>query len=269
MHRFRSQLLATAAFLAFTGAAYAADMGMPVKAPPASAPPPPLTWTGFYIGANLGAGFGDKWWTGDNGACGTTANAVFYGCSGANIGTTSMDGFLGGFQAGYNWQTGQWVFGIEGTWDWTDMHGKFPLSSVLASNGTFGATASSKIEWIATVVGRVGVTIDRALLYAGGGAAWVHEKDDVTWNLAGISEIFDVSGSNTPFGFTFLTGVEYRIDPNWSARIQYNFYDFRSKDVTLNYANAASQSAFGPADVTTELRIHSITAGVNYKFWGY
>jgi outer membrane immunogenic protein len=264
MHKLRTHLLTTAAVVAFTGFAYAADM--PVKAPMAAPPPPVPTWTGFYIGANLGAGFGDKWWTG-NAIC-TTPLGVFYGCG--SVGTTSMDGFLGGFQVGYNWQTGIWVFGIEGTWDWTDMHGKFPYSS-LQANPSLGATGSSKIEWIATVVGRVGVTIDRALLYVGGGGAWVNEKDSVSFNFPAFASLFNLNeGSNTSFGWTFLTGVEYRIDPAWSARIQYNFYDFRSHDFALNIVNPAVQASFGgPAPLSTELRIHSITAGVNYKFWGW
>jgi outer membrane immunogenic protein len=215
MHVIRTQSIALAAFAAFTSAAYAADMGLPLKAPPAVAPLP--QWTGFYLGANLGGGFGDKWWN-----C-TPALTCDAGPN-SSIGTTSMDGFLGGFQVGYNWQSGLWVFGVEGTWDWTDMHGQFPGNSS-TDPGFAGETPSSKIKWLATVVGRVGITIDRALVYAGGGVAWAHESD--------TDDLCPCTGTNTSVGATFLTGVEYWIDPHWSARIQYNFYDFGSKDVSL------------------------------------
>jgi outer membrane immunogenic protein len=274
MQKIRTQLLATAALVALTGTAFAADMGIPAKAPYAPPPPPVPTWTGFYVGANLGGGFGDKWWTIDQLSPALLGLASGLVSDGQNLGTTSMDGFLGGVQAGYNWQTGLWVFGIEGTFDWTDMHGQFPITAPLV--GTI-ANASSKLQWIATAVGRVGVTVDRALIYAGGGAAWAHEKDSVSLNpgavallTGGGTENFAVNdASNTPFGWTFLTGIEYKIDPAWSARIQYNFYDFRSKDIDFTFVDPTIAAEFGTQTVSTQLRIHSVTAGVNYKFWGW
>ena len=215
------------------GPAFAADM--PIKAPPAVVPV--ATWTGFFVGGKIGGGFGDKWWN-------CTAATDCDGGSDQSIGTTSMDGFLGGLLVGYNWQTGLWVFGVEGQWDWTDMHGQFP------SGIDRGETGKSNIHWIATLAGRIGFTIDRTLVYAGGGVAWMRETD----TDFGFGESF--TGSSTSVGATFLTGVEYMIDPHWSARIQYNFYDFGSKDVALPTFPT----------ISTEARLHSITAGVNYRF---
>jgi outer membrane immunogenic protein len=234
MHTIRTQLIAIAV-AAFSGAAYAADMGLPLKAPPIVAPAP--LWTGFYVGGKIGGGFGDKWWN-------CTPATDCEGSPNQSIGTTSVDGFVGGFQAGYNWQTGVWVLGIEGQWDWTDMHGQFAGTGP----GFSGETLSSKISWVASVVGRVGVTIDRALVYAGGGVAWAHESD--------TDDLCPCTGTSTSVGATFLTGVEYWIDPHWAARIQYNFYDFGSHDLNL-------ASDF---PIATELRIHTVTAGVDYRF---
>ena len=78
-----------------------------------------------------------------------------------------------------------------------------------------------------------------------------------------------MNGSNTQSGWTFLAGVEYMIDPHWSARIQYNFYDFQAQNTTLNFNNSEAQSELGPGAFSMELRIHSVTAGVNYRFWGF
>jgi outer membrane immunogenic protein len=111
-----------------------------------------------------------------------------------------------------------------------------------------GETAKSNIHWIATLAGRVGVAIDRTLVYAGGGGAWMRETD----TDFGFGESF--TGSSTSTGITFLTGVEYMIDRNWSARIQYNF---GSKDVALPTFPT----------ISTQARLHSITAGVNFRFW--
>jgi len=143
------------------------------------------------------------------------------------------------------------------------MRGQFPFDPLDLIEG--GANASSKLEWIATAVGRVGTTIDRAIVCAGGGAAWTHEKDCINFNLAEFSDV-DSSGSNTSFGWTLLAGLEYMIDPHWSARIQYNFYDFEDQNVNLNFNNSEMQSVVGPEPIPTDLRIHSVTAGVNYRF---
>lgn len=252
--------------VAVGSSAYAADMGLPLKAPPPALPPLP-TWTGFYVGGNLGAGFGDKWWN-SNVACNSCDAAFLFGMPGQSLGTTSMDGFLGGFQAGFNWQAGQWVFGFEGTFDWTDMHGQFPLSTPDAAEDG-GVTGHSSLDWIATMVGRAGITIDRALVYAGGGGAWTRENDSTNFGNALDASVFNASGSDTQSGWTFLAGVEYMIDPHWSARIQYNFYDFPSRNVDLTLAEAKENSEIGGDPISTQLRIHSVTAGANYRFWGF
>jgi outer membrane immunogenic protein len=76
-------------------------------------------------------------------------------------------------------------------------------------------------------------------------------------------------GSKTRSGVTFLTGVEYAIDPNWSAKIQYNYYDFGTKTVRLLDGDTADVPGYPGFDIDTKLRIHAITAGVNYRFnWG-
>jgi outer membrane immunogenic protein len=254
------------------GVAHAADM----RAPAYKVPPPVAvwSWTGFYVGAHVGAGWGNKWWD-------STGQTPFIAVPpapqdiGHNFGTTSVDGFLGGFQVGFNYQTGPLVWGVEADWSWTNMKGQFNCPAVGAAAGppiVGPSTCSSKIEWIATVVGRIGVTVDRALVYVGGGAAWAHEKDHYSCTDldcgAPVTAVLTWDGNNTKTGWTFLTGVEYAIWSNWSAKIQYNFYQFDDNTVHLTPNQIVGCLAGGCAefDITTRLRIHSIKAGLNYRF---
>jgi outer membrane immunogenic protein len=264
--------LAAAMLVAFGVAApaTAADLAPIRKAPPLVAAPE--TWTGFYIGGHVGGGFGNKWW--DEGAW-IPSDGFELANIGANLGTTSMDGILGGGQIGYNWQFGHFVFGIEGTFSATNMGGRFNCIDP-ASN-----TCISNLNWIATAVARIGVPIDRALFYVGAGGAWVQEKDRLICQDAECNSIpvIEYAGTNINSGWTFLTGVEYNVTSNWSVRVQYNYYQFADKTVNLtaqfpNNFNCGGSSGGGlscdPMDMSIRLRVHSLQAGINYRInWGY
>ncbi len=270
--RYLSIALVVGSTLAIARTGSAADL--PMKAPPAPAITTPI-WTGFYVGGHIGDGWGDKSWT--QGSEGTISFVLppltggppdLIGIPGQALGKASMNGLLGGLQAGYNYQAGQWVFGVEATWSRIDMGGSFLLAD--PRGRSIGGIAQSNIDWIGTAAGRIGFTIDRALLYAGAGAAWTKENDDIT-GLALGDLPFSIDASNTRFGWTFLTGVEYAFDPHWSARVQYNFYDFGSQNPTLSgmaHFDVGGLIAVEPFlfPVSTELRIQTITAGVNYRF---
>ena len=150
--------------------ALAADMAL-------KAPPPPAyvyNWSGFYIGLNLGYSFGNEKtnWT----------------VAGVPIGSTSakMDGILGGGQAGYNWQSGSWVFGVEADIQGTGERGTTRISQSVTTDPclflvvvdcpittTAALSNQEKLTWFGTVRGRLGVTpTDRALIYATGGLAY-------------------------------------------------------------------------------------------------
>jgi outer membrane immunogenic protein len=92
-----------------------------------------------------------------------------------------------------------------------------------------------------------------------GGAAWTDEKVDIAFtNLRGIA--VDPSTSTTRTAWTVGTGVEWAFAPNWSATLEYDYYDFGSKGLTLTAPNAAvTVSSFKDT-------IHAVTAGVNYHF---
>jgi outer membrane immunogenic protein len=163
--------LSIAVIAALTGAhAWAADL--PVKAPPVPTLAPVFSWTGFYVGGNLGA----KWATASDTV--NVAPATAFGAAlpfGASLplSSTSPSSFMGGAQVGYNWQTGPVVFGIEGDidvqdWKTTQVLTNFSSDTVFVPGDSF--TLDSR--WQASLRGRVGYALDRLLIYATGGVAW-------------------------------------------------------------------------------------------------
>ena len=158
------------AAIGVTVVAHAADM--PTKALPASVSPPPYNWSGFYVGANFGGA-----WT--NGSLNIPNNS-FYG---------GLTEFIGGVQAGYNFQAGHLLFGVEGDFDGaTFSHPTLPIP-------TFGSVSQN---WIGTVAGRVGLVEDRWLIYGKVGGGWVHSN--AVLNFPGVSW----GGSNTSSGWGLL-----------------------------------------------------------------
>src|SRR5207248_1792707 len=148
------------------GNAMAADMAVK-SSPPPLLPPQPFSWTGFYIGGHIGAGWGTKEWdatSATNGGTSVTLNMP------ANL---PMNGyFLGGGQLGYRWQFTNWVFGIEGSFSGTDIDARLPCIGTGQE-----LVCSTKADWLATVTGQVGWAWDRALFYFKGGAAWIRDKN--------------------------------------------------------------------------------------------
>jgi len=169
--RIQKFIAGTAALSALlTGAALAADL--PTKAPLLS-PVPVYKWSGFYVGGQVGTGWGTSQTNVDVGntfigaPVNQTVNQLIAGSLGLTVPLpqVQMNGFVGGAQAGYNYQTGMMVFGVEGDILGAGLKGTTVCILVL--------NCTNKIDWIADITGRVGVTVgDRALVYVKGGAAW-------------------------------------------------------------------------------------------------
>src|SRR5277367_5933551 len=156
---------AAALLMASTIASSAADLA--VKAAPYT-PTPVWSWTGFYIGAHVGAGWGttESTLTGVSSGLGLVSGA---GAFSLPLAQNSMSGFLGGGQIGYNYQSGWAVFGVQGDFAGADIDGTTPCISFLS--------CTAKTDWIATATGRIGAVVgDRGLIYVKGGAAWMETK---------------------------------------------------------------------------------------------
>jgi outer membrane immunogenic protein len=234
--------------------AYAADLPMKAMA----APDAVWNWTGFYVGAHAGAG----WGTTETTLTSISAPGVPAVPFNFPVAQNSRSGFLGGGQAGYNYQSGWAVFGIQGDIAGLDVKGTTPCIIAIA--------CTAKSDWLATISGRLGgVVADRTLVYIKGGAAWLHTHQSATVS-AGFGGFGGFGGaavltsaSSTSVGALLGMGVEYAFSRNWSGFIEYDYMDFQAKNVPLPFG-ALAPGAVINASVVNKLSIAK--AGVNYKF---
>jgi outer membrane immunogenic protein len=243
MHRY---VIAAIAVVTATGMAAAADFpSMPIKAPPAMQAL--YNWTGFYLGANAGGGWSDV----DN-EFGTFALPAFASLD------HSLKGAIGGVQTGYNWQQGAMVFGVETDFQFSGMKGGVdaPCPPVLCAG--IAASFNQKLPWFGTVRGRIGVASQGWLIYATGGFAYARLKTHAFASAGGVA--VDVTNSENRNGWTAGGGIEVALMGNWTAKVEYLYLDFGSKD--NNWA------LLGLPILTDSARLQSniVRGGVNYRF---
>ena len=193
----KKYLLASVAALGLVAAGAASAADLPSRKGPVAAPvymPPAFSWTGFYLGANAGYGWGN-----------VNANGF------ANVG--DLDGFVGGGQVGYNYQMGQFVLGVE-----ADLQG-----ADLSSGNNLGLV-NVKTEYFGTVRARVGVAFDRFMPYITGGWAYGNVKT----SIPGIG--FSSDRSHTG-GYAVGGGLEYAFTNNIIAGVEYLYVDLGEKNI--------------------------------------
>nr|WP_249793663.1 outer membrane beta-barrel protein [Bradyrhizobium cenepequi] len=217
--------------MAIGSSASAADLA----ARPYTKAPPPIVaaynWTGFYIGAQGGYG-----WSQSVDIAGLTADT-----------DALKGGFVGG-TIGYNWQgAGSLaVFGIEVDAAWSDIN---------FNESAFGLTFEDRIRAFGSVTGRIGYAVDAALFYVKGGYAWADNR--VSLSALGVTLL---SESQFHSGWTIGGGLEYGFAPNWSGKVEYMY---------ASYANENYVAAVIPGGVGIGADVHTIKAGINYRFgWG-
>ena len=206
--------------LALASAAAAADM--PRRYNQAPAYMPVYNWTGFYIGINGGGAWGDSTWS--------------------SIGTFDVTGFTIGGTVGYNWQVSQFVFGLEGDYDWTNIDGNTAVTCATGCKTSNG--------WLATVRGRIGYAYDRFLPYITGGLA----VGDIKASHAGFA-----GGHDTNAGWTVGGGLEFVIAGSWTAKAEYLYVDLGKFNCGLGCGNGLN-----PDNVS--FSTHLVRGGVNFRF---
>lgn len=217
--------------------AEAADLAVP----PAPAPVAPIPyapklydWTGIYIGAHVGGGYSDSSWTDP--------------ITGLGDGTFNNFGFLGGAQVGANVQFNRLVLGLEGDFSWTSLKE--------SSSDSIGEAISTSVPWTSTVTGRIGAAFDRLLVYGKGGLALAQDQSSLT-DLGGITS----TDTFLRTGWTAGAGIEYALDDNWSAKIEYDYLGFGSQSMSFTTITpSASLSS------NASLNVQEIKAGLNYRF---
>jgi outer membrane immunogenic protein len=237
---FRKILVAATAALASCGVAQAADMARPVY----QAPAPVVmayNWSGFYVGGNIGYGWGDLNAT----AWGTEASA-------------SLDGWFFGGQMGWNWQAAgtPWVWGFEVDSQWSNIGKDVTLTGPAIGNAV--ATAFTDLDYFGTARLRLGYAWDRAMTYVTGGIAW--GSNSIGVNAAVNNLTGSVDSSNSHVGWTIGAGIEWALADNWSAKVEYLYIDLGNENYFPNTFNGQGFDA--------NLDIHTVKVGLNYRF-GY
>ena len=253
-------LTAGAAAIIASGSAFAADLPA-TKAPPSFAPAPAFSWTGFYIGGNVGYGWGsanDR----EVPAPAQPADADFA------VGINPA-GALGGVQAGYNWQTGAFVVGAETDFDFAGVSRSARLNGlpIAGTGGTINpawySTASENVQSLGTLRLRAGLAVDRALIYATGGLAYGEMKYASLTQYNGPAAEYVGSASAWKVGWALGGGVEYALTNNWTIKGEYLHYhlgdqSYAAQPVASNPPNIVGQTFSTNGDI---LRV-----GVNTKF---
>jgi outer membrane immunogenic protein len=275
----------------FVTPALAADLA--AKAPPLAAPAP-YSWTGFYVGGNIGYGWNDPDVTfnpNDPVAQALTCGGVAGGTC-APPTSFNTNGPLGGLQAGYNWQFNQyWLLGVETDFDWSRIKGagasNFHLGGVPPFPSNF--QADQNVEWFGTIRGRLGfLPANNLLVYGTGGFAYGRVNENVALNagsngvggaaatnglfsyactVAGLN-CFLGSSSRTVTGWTAGAGLEYALADNITLKAEYLYINLGNGNgvnvVAQNTGAALIPSSFTASYGTVGFSV--VRVGLNYKF---
>ena len=245
-------LIVSAAFacaLVATSAS-AADLPVYTKAPAVAVV---YDWTGYYIGTNVGYSFG----RGTTDGTQTIGSLFAPGTVTPISGRADVNGFIGGGQLGYNWQQGQWVFGLEGDIQFSNERGSGDVCTATCPAG-FVFTRDYKLDWFGTARGRVGfLPAERILLYATGGLAY--------GNFSGSSSTLPMnigSWSKLNAGWTVGAGVESALGANWSVKFEYLYMDLG------NVGGSSAAVGLNQWVFNTKFTDNIVRVGLNYKFGG-
>ncbi len=210
---------------AMAAPAWAADLSVAplYKAPPVVATPA-YNWSGFYLGVNGGGGWGTSNWD--------------------SAGSLNVSGAVAGGTAGFNWQMGHAVLGLEGDVDWSNLKGT--TTSAACAPG-----CSTGNDWLATARGRAGYAFDRVMPYVTGGLA----VGDIKANTPGFA-----GATQTNAGWTAGGGVELALSNNWTAKAEYLHVDLGNMNCGFNCGLSPNNNVSLKSDL--------VRGGLNFRFGG-
>jgi outer membrane immunogenic protein len=267
--------------IALTGATCAAAADLYYKAPVVAVPV--YNWTGFYVGGNVGGAWGsfdprtvsafsdDAW----------DVKTDFPAIDRVGIQSSKPTGFTGGFEAGYNWQSRNFVFGVEGDIEALSLSGGASGSALYPGYPyTFTVTSNMSTTWLATVRGRLGYAVNNWLFFVTGGPALT----DLRGNFAFFDRYGNADGGTnahesasfygTKTGYTIGGGVEAGLGGNWSVKGEYLYANFGTVSTSSNNLTAASPALVAPQTVFPsqvfthrfDLKANIARAALNYRF---
>ena len=285
-------IAAVAGSVLLTGIVTANAADMAVKAAPIPMAPEPFSWTGFYVGANVGGA-----WTPNNGgsdfgplfppfivlAPQAAIPTLIPGQLDVLGGTGRQSGVIGGGQIGYNWQVNQFVLGVEADAVGSGLHGSsasatrsFGPPILLATVNQTVTVDFGKIDWMASFRGRAGFAVNQALFYVTGGAAVAAIGGSTTTvvNGPGIAIpagtfVATDGGTTTRWGWTVGGGIEWAFNQNWSIGGEYRYTDLGNRSTTFTIPSGlAAAPVFALGTSTSRLTVEQATLRLNYRFGG-
>ena len=254
--------------------AQAADLPTRKEAPAPVFVPPPFTWTGFYVGLNAGG----IWPSGSRSASLFAPATIAFPLASyfpGGLGSQSA-GFLGGGQAGYNWQTGAFVLGVETDFDGSTVSKSFNGTSVpftaagIYTGDTLSVHAKASLDWVGTTRGRVGFVVtpdNRLMIYGTGGVAYAGGTANFSVFDATTGSVWSGNPSKSRVGWVIGGGVEYALTNNWTIRGEYLYADLGKSNFTT-VGNVAAAAAFPGVYASGHFDYNAsiFRAAVNYKF---
>ncbi len=244
MHRF---LAAATSLVALSASASAADLPMPFKAPLQA--PMYSGWNGFYLGLNGGGGIGLS-----------RSDFSVAGTQFATAKNTPAGGF-GGIQAGYNYQAGMAVLGLEADIQGANIVGGLsaPCPGGLCNVLPLTATYSQKVPWFGTVRARLGAAQNGWLVYVTGG--YTYARLDTDASAAAGPATANYGLHETRSGWNLGTGIEVMLTGNWTARLEYLYLDLGRRSTSMSFPAV-------PVTIIDDARfgMHIARLAVNYKF---
>lgn len=234
-----SALVALALMAAGSSVAVAADAVVADIPAPAEQPAAVFSWTGLYLGGNVG------WAGGGKDRIGLFAPGYV-----GSYGDVAPNGVFGGAQIGYNWQVNNWVVGLE-----ADIQFSGADDTVVAADGARTVTTESDVRWFGTVRPRLGYAFgpeNRLLVYGTGGLAYGQVRYSIASSAAPASA---ASSKDTYTGYVVGGGAEYAFTDNWTGRLEYQYVNLGQKAVSNGVISTFATPNF-----------HTVRIGLNYKF---
>ena len=228
-----------------------ADAGLPAAIAPLYKAAPtrsPYNWTGFYFGADGGYA-----WQGSTGTLMTASGALLSPYS------YSVTGPFAGIFIGGNYQLNRFVLGVEGDWQWSNLTGNSQVLAPLGANGALPGgpfTISTTTKDYGSIRGRLGVVLDRFLVFGTGG--WATGNPSTAFALTGAAPFVTTGGKSN--GWTVSAGIEYAITNTILGRIEYRYTNLE----TSGFVNVPTNST----DAGTRAPISDFRAGIAYKLAG-
>jgi opacity protein-like surface antigen len=257
MRNKKRTILAGLASLTLLDIAAASAADLPVKAPPV-APIQTYNWSGFYLGGHAGYRWGDASFSGPGYDFDPGIGTLTFP---ARSESYHPNGGILGVQAGYNFMiTPSILAGIEGDWTWGSGSDLQTGQIIIFGNDGVLFASQARLNWQATIRGRLGFVNGPWLFYGTGGVAFTQLKwtDNSSFIFSGSSiSAFSSEVSKTLTGYAVGLGIEYMWTPNWIARLEYLYEGFGDVNVPFG---------LGPQVGSMDLNVNKLRVGLSYKF---